>query len=70
MLASIVKIGSKFLRSPLQANKKTRNRAYDILVQIGHACGDEEKGGSRENLYQFFNMVNIDFKFLSGLHLH
>lgn len=41
----------------LQANKKTRNRAYEILVQIGHACGDEEKGGNRENLYQFFSMV-------------
>ncbi|KAK9275403.1 hypothetical protein L1049_022667 [Liquidambar formosana] len=40
-----------------EANKKTRNRAYDILVQIGHACGDEEKGGKRENLHQFFNMV-------------
>ncbi|XP_062143407.1 uncharacterized protein LOC133851110 isoform X1 [Alnus glutinosa] len=40
-----------------EANKKTRNRAYDILVQIGHACGDEEKGGNRENLFQFFNMV-------------
>ncbi|CAL5397016.1 unnamed protein product [Camellia sinensis] len=40
-----------------EANKKTRNKAYDILVQIGHACGDEEKGGKRENLHQFFNMV-------------
>ncbi|KAI4335172.1 hypothetical protein L6164_013842 [Bauhinia variegata] len=40
-----------------EANKRTRNRAYDILVQIGHACGDEERGGNRENLYQFFNMV-------------
>ncbi|KAL0374605.1 UNVERIFIED_CONTAM: RRP12-like protein [Sesamum radiatum] len=40
-----------------KANKKTRNRAYDILVQIGHACGDEEKGGEKEKLHQFFNMV-------------
>ncbi|XP_008242327.1 PREDICTED: RRP12-like protein [Prunus mume] len=40
-----------------EANKKTRNRAYDILVQIGHACGDEEKGGNREHLLEFFNMV-------------
>lgn len=40
-----------------EANKKTRNRAYDILVQIGHACGDEDKGGKKENLLQFFNMV-------------
>ncbi|XP_050216515.1 uncharacterized protein LOC126667567 [Mercurialis annua] len=40
-----------------EANKKTRNRAYDVLVRIGHACGDEENGGNRENLLQFFNMV-------------
>ncbi|XP_061361599.1 uncharacterized protein LOC133305400 [Gastrolobium bilobum] len=40
-----------------EANKKTRNRAYEILVEIGHAFGDEDKGGNRENLYQFFNMV-------------
>ncbi|CAK9159241.1 unnamed protein product [Ilex paraguariensis] len=40
-----------------EANKKTRNRAYDILVQIGHACGDEDKGGKKEVLHQFFNMV-------------
>ncbi|GAV70952.1 NUC173 domain-containing protein [Cephalotus follicularis] len=40
-----------------EANKKTRNRAYEVLVQIGHACGDEENGGKKENLYQFFNMV-------------
>ncbi|KAF7836830.1 RRP12-like protein [Senna tora] len=40
-----------------EANKKTRNRAYDILVQIGHAFGDEERGGSKENLYQIFNVI-------------
>ncbi|GAB2219203.1 hypothetical protein Droror1_Dr00006834 [Drosera rotundifolia] len=40
-----------------EANKKTRNRAYEILVQIGRACGDEEKGGKKENLLQLFNMV-------------
>ncbi|KAE9602507.1 hypothetical protein Lalb_Chr12g0200311 [Lupinus albus] len=40
-----------------ESNKKTRNRAYDILVQIGHAFGDEERGGNKENLYHFFNMV-------------
>ncbi|XP_023756589.1 uncharacterized protein LOC111905146 [Lactuca sativa] len=40
-----------------EANKKTRNRAYDIIVQIGHACVDEDKGGNKENLYSFFNMV-------------
>ncbi|KAI5398115.1 hypothetical protein KIW84_063782 [Lathyrus oleraceus] len=40
-----------------EANKKTRNRAYDILVEIAHAFGDEERGGSRDNLYQFFIKV-------------
>ncbi|XAR51105.1 hypothetical protein NMG60_11005643 [Bertholletia excelsa] len=40
-----------------EANKKTRNRAYDMLVQIGCACGDERKGGKKENLHQFFSMV-------------
>ncbi|KAL2459845.1 ARM repeat superfamily protein [Forsythia ovata] len=40
-----------------EANKKTRDRAYDILVEIGRAYGDEENGGKRENLYQFFSMV-------------
>ncbi|KAL2487567.1 ARM repeat superfamily protein [Forsythia ovata] len=40
-----------------EANKKTRDRAYDILVEIGRAYGDEEKGGKRENLYRFFDMV-------------
>lgn len=41
----------------LQANRKTRNRAYDLLVEIGHACGDEEQGGKKENLLNFFHMV-------------
>lgn len=40
-----------------EANKKTRNRAYDIIVQIGHACGDEDRGGKKENLHQYFYMV-------------
>lgn len=40
-----------------EANKKTRTRAYDMIVGIGHACGDEEKGGKKENLHQFFSMV-------------
>ncbi|KAG5243567.1 RRP12 protein [Salix suchowensis] len=41
----------------LKANKRNRNRAYDLLVQSGHTFGDEENGGKKENLYQFFNMV-------------
>ncbi|XP_077230850.1 ARM repeat superfamily protein [Tasmannia lanceolata] len=40
-----------------EANKKTRNRAYDLLVKIGHACGDEDQGGKKENLQEFFSMV-------------
>ncbi|MFS7932661.1 hypothetical protein Hanom_Chr04g00370591 [Helianthus anomalus] len=40
-----------------ESNKKTRNRAYEIIVEIGHACVDEDKGGNKENLYNFFNMV-------------
>ncbi|CAA7401204.1 unnamed protein product [Spirodela intermedia] len=40
-----------------EANKKTRNRAYELLVEIGRACGDEEQGGKREYLQHFFNMV-------------
>ncbi|CAJ2675716.1 unnamed protein product [Trifolium pratense] len=40
-----------------EVNKKTRNRAYEILVEIAHAFGDEERGGNRNNLYQFFIKV-------------
>ncbi|KAL5699099.1 hypothetical protein ACHQM5_030046 [Ranunculus cassubicifolius] len=40
-----------------ESNKKTRNKAFDILVQIGHAFGDEDQGGKKENLLQYFNMV-------------
>ncbi|KAI3709731.1 hypothetical protein L2E82_39497 [Cichorium intybus] len=40
-----------------EANKKTRNRAYEIIVQIGHACVDEDNYGNKENLHNFFNMV-------------
>ncbi|KAI3851844.1 hypothetical protein MKW98_019843 [Papaver atlanticum] len=40
-----------------ESNKTTRNMAYDLLVQIGHACGDEDQGGNKENLQQLFNMV-------------
>ncbi|XP_028786933.1 RRP12-like protein [Neltuma alba] len=40
-----------------EANKKTRNRAYDILVEIGHVLGDEERGGNRDNLCEIFNVI-------------
>ncbi|KAE8675058.1 ARM repeat superfamily protein isoform 4 [Hibiscus syriacus] len=37
-----------------EANKRTRNRAYEVLVQIGHEYGDQDDSGQRE---QLFNMV-------------
>ncbi|XP_006843867.2 RRP12-like protein [Amborella trichopoda] len=40
-----------------EANKKTRNRAYDLLVKIGHTYGDVDQGGSDENLHQLFNTI-------------
>ncbi|TKY54389.1 RRP12 protein [Spatholobus suberectus] len=40
-----------------EVNKKTRNRAYDILVESAHAFGDEERGGNGEYLDKFFEMV-------------
>ncbi|CAF1817089.1 unnamed protein product [Brassica oleracea var. botrytis] len=40
-----------------EVNKKTRSRAYDVLVQIGHAYADEKNGGDNEKLHGYFNMV-------------
>nr|XP_051192170.1 uncharacterized protein LOC127305696 isoform X2 [Lolium perenne] len=40
-----------------EANKKTRNRAYDLIIEIGHACEDAEIDGRKANLRQFFDMV-------------
>ncbi|CAN4123948.1 unnamed protein product [Withania somnifera] len=54
---SITSFMTEILLALKEASKKTRNRAYEILVQIGHACADEERGGRKENLLQFFNMV-------------
>ncbi|KAL3830065.1 hypothetical protein ACJIZ3_018867 [Penstemon smallii] len=45
---------TEIILSLKEANKKTRNRAYDVLVQIGHAYSDEEKGGKKEKLKEFF----------------
>ncbi|CAL9057574.1 unnamed protein product [Musa banksii] len=39
-----------------EANKKTRNRAYNLLVKIGHVYEDEE-GGGKDNLLQLFNLI-------------
>ncbi|XP_044955784.1 RRP12-like protein [Hordeum vulgare subsp. vulgare] len=40
-----------------EANKKTRNRAYDVLIEIGRACEDGENDGRKDSLHQFFDMV-------------
>lgn len=52
-----INIMNCLLSFSMQVNKRTRNKAFDILVQIGHACGDEERGGKREHLYKLFDMV-------------
>jgi ribosomal RNA-processing protein 12 len=41
----------------LQANKKTRNRAYDLLIEIARACEDTGSDERKESLHQFFDMV-------------
>ncbi|CAN6471177.1 unnamed protein product [Victoria cruziana] len=48
---------TEIILSLKETNKKTRNRAYELLVKIGHAYGDAEHGGTRDNLLHFFNMV-------------
>nr|CAB3447920.1 unnamed protein product [Digitaria exilis] len=40
-----------------EANKKTRNRAYDLLIEIARACEDAGNDESKESLHQFFGMV-------------
>ncbi|KAL6635240.1 hypothetical protein ACP70R_027911 [Stipagrostis hirtigluma subsp. patula] len=40
-----------------EANKKTRNRAYDLLIEIARACEDAGNDGRKESLHQFFGMV-------------
>ncbi|XP_074269300.1 uncharacterized protein LOC141592498 [Silene latifolia] len=56
-----VEIISSFLTEIIlalkEANKKTRNRAYDVLVQIGRAFEDEDISGKKGRLHQFFDMV-------------
>ncbi|GJX61154.1 hypothetical protein Tco_0294054, partial [Tanacetum coccineum] len=36
---------------------KTSCKLYAVKAAIGHACVDEDKGGNKENLYNFFNMM-------------
>ncbi|CAN6239235.1 unnamed protein product [Urochloa humidicola] len=40
-----------------EANKKTRNRAYDLIIEIARACEDAGNGERKESLHQFFGMV-------------
>ncbi|PUZ77935.1 hypothetical protein GQ55_1G413300 [Panicum hallii var. hallii] len=40
-----------------EANKKTRNRAYDLLIEIARACEDAENDERKDSLHQFFGMV-------------
>ncbi|KAJ1281331.1 hypothetical protein BS78_04G298000 [Paspalum vaginatum] len=40
-----------------EANKKTRNRAYDLLIEIARACKNAGNDERKENLHQFFGMV-------------
>lgn len=48
---------SEIILAVKESNKKTRSRAYDLLVKIGHCLEDTENGGSQEKLHKFFNMV-------------
>ncbi|XP_059075817.1 uncharacterized protein LOC131047356 isoform X2 [Cryptomeria japonica] len=48
---------TEILLAVKESNKKTRTRAYELLVKIGHCLEDSESGGSKEKLCQFFNMV-------------
>nr|GEY51593.1 hypothetical protein [Tanacetum cinerariifolium] len=45
LIAHVSKDGYEKLKC--EANKKTRNRSYEISVQIGHACVDQENSGTR-----------------------
>ncbi|AQK75494.1 ARM repeat superfamily protein [Zea mays] len=40
-----------------EANKKTRNRAYDLLIEIARACENAGNDEGKEGLHQFFGMV-------------
>ncbi|GJQ93738.1 hypothetical protein Tco_0004877 [Tanacetum coccineum] len=56
-LEDIQKLSNEDFPYRKPANKKTRNRSYEIIVQIGHACVDQENSGNKESLYNFFNTV-------------
>ena len=48
---------SEIVLNTKESNKKTRNAAYDLLIDIGHGMKDEKTGGSQEHLIQFFTMI-------------
>ena len=41
-----------------QSNIKTRNTAYDILVQVGHSLKDADPFNADGKLLEFFTMVS------------
>lgn len=43
------------LRLNMKRPIKTRNRAYDIPIEIAHAFGDEERGKSKGRKHTGFN---------------
>jgi ribosomal RNA-processing protein 12 len=48
---------SEVVLTTKESNKKTRNAAYDLLIEIGHGMQDEKTGGSQGHLMQFFTMI-------------
>ena len=54
---AIATLISEIVLATKESNKKTRNSAYDLLIEIGHGMQDEETGGSPERLMQFFTMI-------------
>ncbi|KAG0609787.1 hypothetical protein M758_7G013900 [Ceratodon purpureus] len=54
---AIATLISEIVLATKESNKKTRNEAYDLLIEIGHGMKDEDTGGSQERLMQFFTMI-------------
>ncbi|KAG0554229.1 hypothetical protein KC19_12G074700 [Ceratodon purpureus] len=48
---------SEVVLTTKESNKKTRNAAYDLLIEIGHGMLDEETGGSQAHFIRFFTMI-------------
>nr|PNR59348.1 hypothetical protein PHYPA_002139 [Physcomitrium patens] len=54
---AIATLISEIVLATKESNKKTRNAAYDLLIEIGYGMQNEETGGSQERLMQFFTMI-------------